>query len=167
MSIDITLQQIYDLPLSASIRESVNAFPLLESLHVVGLAVVFGTILIVDLRLVGVASHRREASKLIRELLPYTWIAFVLAVLTGIGMFMSNALSYAANTYFLLKMVALMVAGLNMAWFHSTAYRRISEWDETLPPPRAARFAGFTSLLTWMVVIFLGRWIGFTLEMVW
>ena len=167
MSIDTTLQQIYDLPLSASIRESVNAFPLLESLHVVGLAVVFGTILIVDLRLVGVASHRREASKLIRELLPYTWIAFVLAVLTGIGMFMSNALSYAANTYFLLKMVALMVAGLNMAWFHSTAYRRISEWDETLPPPRAARFAGFTSLLTWMVVIFLGRWIGFTLEMVW
>ena len=167
MSIDNTLQQIYDLPVSASIRESVNAFPVLESLHVLALAVVFGTILIVDLRLVGVASHRREASRLIRELLPYTWVAFVVAVLTGVGMFMSNALSYAANTYFLLKMVALVVAGLNMAWFHSTAYRRISEWDEALPPPRAARFAGFTSLFTWMVVIFLGRWIGFTLEMVW
>tara|TARA_A100001391_G_scaffold119169_3_gene80975 strand:+ start:6108 stop:6611 length:504 start_codon:yes stop_codon:yes gene_type:complete len=167
VSIDTTLQTIYDLPMSASIRENVNAFPLLESLHVVALAVVFGTIMIVDLRLIGVASHRREASRLIREFLPYTWVAFMLAVVTGLGMFMSNALSYAANTYFLLKMVALMVAGLNMAWFHSTAYRRISEWDETMPPPAAARFAGFTSLFTWMVVIFLGRWIGFTLEMVW
>ena len=167
MSIDTTLQTIYDLPLSAAIRENVNAFPLLESLHVLALAMVFGTILIVDLRLIGVASHRRDAARLIREFLPYTWVGFVLAVLTGLGMFMSNALSYAANTYFLLKMVGLGVAGLNMAWFHSTAYRRISEWDETMPPPRAARFAGFTSLITWMVVIFLGRWIGFTLEMVW
>lgn len=166
MSLQTMLQQIYDLPASSSIRENVNAFPILESFHVLAVAIVFGTILIVDLRLLGVAAHRREASRLIRELLPYTWGAFVLAVITGIGMFMSNALSYAANTQFLLKLVALAVAGLNMAWFHSTAYRRISEWDAALPPPAAARVAGITSLLTWTVVIFLGRWIGFTLEMV-
>lgn len=166
MTLETTLQQIYDLPLSNFIRENVNAFPVLESFHVLAIALVFGTILIVDLRLLGVAAHRSGARRLTSELLPYTWGAFVLAVITGAGLFISNAVSYAANTQFLIKLVALAVAGLNMAWFHSTAYQRIDQWDEDLPPPSAARFAGITSLLTWTVVIALGRWIGFTLETV-
>lgn len=166
MTLETILQQIYDLPLSNSIRENVNAFPVLESLHVLAVALVFGTILIVDLRLLGVAAHRNGARRLIAELLPYTWAAFVLAVITGAGMFISNAVSYAANTQFLIKLAALAFAGLNMAWFHSTAYRRIDQWDNDLPPPVTARFAGVTSLATWVAVIFLGRWIGFTLEMV-
>lgn len=159
------LQQIYDLSLSASIRENVNAFPVLESLHVLAVALVFGTILIVDLRLLGVASYRGSAAKLIVELLPYTWVAFVLAVVTGSLMFISNAVAYANNTQFLLKLVAIAIAGLNMMWFHSTAYRKIANWDADMPPPAAARFAGILSLILWTLVIFLGRWIGFTLEL--
>lgn len=159
-----TLQKIYDLPLSAAIRENVNAFPVLESLHVLAVALVFGTILIVDLRLLGVASHRRGAERLITELLPYTWGAFVLAVITGLLMFISNAPAYAANTQFLLKLVAIAVAGLNMVWFHTAAYRRIGQWDEDMPPPRSARVAGAVSISLWIAVIFLGRWIGFTLD---
>ena len=166
MTLETTLQQLYDLPLSNAIRENVNAFPVLESLHVLAVGLVFGTILIVDLRLLGMAAHRGSARRLTTELLPFTWAAFVLAAITGAGMFISNALSYAANTQFLLKLVALAVAGLNMAWFHGTTYRRIDQWDEDMPPPRAARMAGLASLITWTVVIFLGRWIGFTLETV-
>lgn len=161
-----TLQQLYDLPLSNAIRENANTFPVIESLHVLAATLVFGTILIVDLRLLGVISHRRGARRLITELLPFTWGAFVLAVITGSLLFISNAVSYAANTQFLLKMVALMAAGLNMAWFHSTAYRRIDQWDEELPPPLAVRVAGVLSLVAWVTVIALARWIGFTLEMV-
>lgn len=166
MILETTLQQLYDLPLSNAIRENVNAFPVLESLHVLAVGLVFGTILIVDLRLLGVAAHRSSARRLTSELLPYTWGAFVIAVITGAGLFISNAVSYAANPQFLLKLVALAVAGLNMAWFHTTAYRRIDQWDEDMPPPTAARIAGLASLVTWTVVIFLGRWIGFTLETV-
>lgn len=164
MSLETTLQQVYDLPLSASIRENVNAFPLIESLHVLAITLVFGTILIVDLRLVGVAAHRRSADRLIRELLPYTWAAFALAVITGTLMFISNASSYAANLEFRLKLVAIVLAGVNMAIFHSTAHRRIADWDLDLPPPAAARVSGFLSLALWTIVIILGRWIGFTLE---
>lgn len=166
MTLETTLQQLYDLPLSNAIRENVNAFPVIESLHVLAVGLVFGTIAIVDLRLLGIAAHRGSARRLTAELLPYTWAAFVLAVITGAGMFISNAPSYVANTQFLLKLVALAVAGLNMAWFHGTTYRRIAQWDEQMPPPRAARIAGLTSLITWTTVIFLGRWIGFTLETV-
>ncbi|NLR70477.1 hypothetical protein HGI47_06265 [Novosphingobium sp. ERN07] len=164
MSLETTLQQIYDLPISASIRENVNAFPLIESLHVLAITLVFGTILIVDLRLVGVAAHRRSADRLIRELLPYTWVAFALAVISGVLMFVSNAPAYAANLEFQLKLVAIALAGVNMAIFHSTAHRRIADWDTDLPPPAASRVSGFLSLALWTVVIVLGRWIGFTLD---
>lgn len=164
MSLETSLQQLYDLPISATIRENVNAFPLIESLHVLAITLVFGTILIVDLRLVGVAAHRRSADKLIRELLPYTWVAFALAVISGSLLFVSNAPAYAANVEFQLKLVAIALAGINMAIFHSTAHRRIADWDMDLPPPAAARVSGFLSLALWTVVIVLGRWIGFTLD---
>lgn len=164
MNLETTLQQINDLPISSAIRENVNAFPIIESLHVLSIAIVFGTILIVDLRLFGVAAHRRSAQRLTAELLPYTWVAFLGAVITGTLMFMSNPVSYANNTQFLLKLVVIAIAGLNMIWFHSTAYRRIAEWDEDMPPPTAARVSGALSFILWTTVIFLGRWIGFTLE---
>ena len=164
MSLESVLQQVNDLSISSAIRENVNAFPILESLHVLGLAIVFGTILIVDLRLFGVAAHRPSAKRLTAELLPYTWVAFVMVAITGLLMFMSYPVSYANNTQFLLKLVIIAVAGLNMVWFHSTTYRRIAEWDEDMPPPTAARVSGAVSFILWVTVIFLGRWIGFTLE---
>jgi hypothetical protein len=166
MSLDILLQNIYDWSVSDAIRANLSAFPMIESLHVLALTMVFGTILIVDLRLLGIVSHRRSARRLIVELLPYTWAAFVLAVVAGGLLFASNAVSYAHNPQFLWKMAAIAAAGVNMAIFHMTAYRRIVDWDDALPPPTVARLAGASSLLLWVLVIFLGRWIGFTLEVI-
>ncbi len=164
MTLDIFLQQLYDSSLAATIRENTSAFPWLESLHVLAITLVFGTICIVDLRLLGYASHRRGARQLIAELLPYTWVAFGGAVITGALLFTSNAVAYAANAQFQWKMIAIVAAGINMAIFHMTAHRRIVEWDDALPPPMAARLAGASSLLLWVLVIFFGRWIGFTLS---
>ena len=166
MFFDNLMRDVYNWSISDWIRANVSAFPTIESLHVVALTIVFGTILIVDLRLLGIASHRRSARKLIVELLPYTWVAFALAVVTGSLLFLSNALSYIHNPQFLWKMVAIAAAGINMGIFHMTAYRRIVDWDDALPPPTVARVAGATSLILWTVVIFLARWIGFTLETV-
>ncbi|KPF50538.1 MULTISPECIES: DUF6644 family protein [unclassified Novosphingobium] len=164
MTLHNTLQQIYDLPLSNAIRENVNAFPLLESLHVLAITLVFGSILIVDLRLVGYASHRRSTNRLITELLPFTWVAFGLAIISGGLLFASNAMAYAANTEFRLKLLMIAAAGINMAIFHISTQRTIDQWDEDATPPFAARAAGVLSLLLWSAVIFLGRWIGFTLD---
>ncbi len=164
MTLDIFLQQLYDSSLASTIRENTSAFPWLESLHVLAITLVFGTICIVDLRLLGYASHRRGARQLIAELLPYTWVAFAGAVITGALLFTSNAVAYAANAQFQWKMIAIVAAGINMAIFHMTAHRRIVEWDDALPPPMAARLAGASSLLLWVLVIFFGRWIGFTLS---
>lgn len=161
MDIDSTLQAIEGTPLATMIRESGSAFPTLESLHVIGIVLVLGTIAVVDLRLIGVGSHRSSALRLIKELLPFTWIAFCVCVITGALMFISNAITYAGNNYFWWKMGVLALAGLNMAVFHLGAYRRIDQWDTALPPPSAARLAGLGSMTLWTAVVFLGRWIGF------
>ena len=157
------LQNLTDSAIGAGIRESNVLFPWIESLHVLAATTVVGTIAIVDLRLLGYASHRKGARQLILDLLPFTWAAFGLAVVTGSLLFTSNASGYAANTQFLSKMAVLLLAGINMAYFHLTAYRRIDQWDDALPTPKAVRIAGATSLVLWITIVFLGRWIGFTI----
>jgi hypothetical protein len=167
MDIQSTLQAIQDTPWATAIGESDIAFPILESVHVIGIALVLGTIAIVDLRLLGYAAHRRSVHRLIRELLPFTWAAFAVCVVTGLLMFASNAITYADNRYLWLKLGTLVLAGLNMAVFHLGAYRQIEVWDthssdthSSTPIP--ARVAGLASMGLWVLVIFFGRWIGFS-----
>jgi hypothetical protein len=157
------LQSLYDSPVGSGIRESGVLFPWIESIHVLMATTVVGTIAIVDLRLIGFPSHRKGARQLILDLLPFTWVAFALAAITGSLLFTSNAPNYIADAPFVAKMVALLLAGINMAIFHLTAYRQIGQWNEALPPPRGVRLGGATSLTLWIVIVFLGRWIGFTI----
>jgi hypothetical protein len=137
-------------------------FPVVETVHVLALAVVFGTVAMVDLRLVGIASRRVSVQQLSREVLPWTWTAFVLAAIFGSLMFMSKAETYFHNFEFRMKFLALFLAGLNMLVFHFGPFRRVASWDLRQPPPVAARVAGGLSLLLWLLVIFYGRWVGFT-----
>lgn len=162
MNFTDVIQSLNDSAIGTMVRESGTLFPWLESIHVLMVAIVVGTIAIVDLRLMGYASHRRGARQLIIDTLPFTWMAFVGAVLTGLGLFLSNAVGYVDSKPFIIKMVVLALAGVNMAVFHLTAYRRIGDWDETMPTPTAAKVSGALSLTFWIVVIFLGRWIGFS-----
>jgi hypothetical protein len=163
MNIDSTLEFLAHTPLAMAISQGAMAFPMLECIHVVAIAGVVGTITIVDLRLLGYRSHRRGVRQLIADVLPYTWGAFGLALLAGALLFISNAPKYAHNTEFQMKMLLIVAAAINMALFHFTIYRRVGEWDERSPPPTAARIAGATSLGLWLTVVFLGRWVGFTL----
>jgi hypothetical protein len=137
-------------------------FPIVETLHVISLAMVFGSIVMVDLRLVGAASRNSALSRLSGEVLPYTWGAFICAVVTGTLLFVSKVHVYFYNLQFQLKFLCMFLAGVNMAVFHFGAYRRVLEWNERHPPPRAARLAGALSIALWIGVIFFGRWIGFT-----
>jgi hypothetical protein len=137
-------------------------FPIVETLHVISLAMVFGSIVMVDLRLAGATSRNSAVSRLSGEVLPYTWGAFICAVVTGTLLFVSKAHVYFHNLQFQLKFLCMVLAGVNMAVFHFGAYRHVLEWDEKYPPPRAARLAGVLSIALWMGVIFFGRWIGFT-----
>jgi hypothetical protein len=156
------LQNLEETELAGSIRHSLYIFPVLESVHVMALSVVFGTVMIVDLRLLGVASSRRPFARMSSELLRITWVAFALAALTGTLMFMTNARVYAGNTSFRLKMLLLALAGLNMAIFHLTVGRTVPRWGEAPAAPGLGKLAATLSLALWIAVIFTGRVIGFT-----
>jgi len=149
--------------LAARIRESRLLFPLLESVHVIGLALVFGTIAIVDLRLLGVASAQRSFRRMASDILRWTWAAFAVTVVTGSLMFMTNAAVYYGNAYFRAKMVLLVLAGVNVLVFELTAGRTVHRWDRApSAPPPVARTIAALSLAIWVGVIVTGRIIGFT-----
>lgn len=156
------LQSLADSPLGSHIHQSGVAFAWIESLHVMMIVTVVGSIAIVDLRLLGYRAHRRGVHQLMSDLLPFTWGAFALAAVTGGMLFTSQAPSYWESVPFRLKLAVLLLAGANMLGFHLTAYRKIAEWDESLRPPLVARIAGALSLSLWVAVMFLGRWIGFS-----
>jgi hypothetical protein len=156
------LEWLQGTGVAIQIRDSLYAFPLLESIHVIGLALVFGTIVVLDLRLLGLASTRRAVSRVMSDLLTWTWAAFVLTAATGALMFITNAVVYFHNSFFRAKMILLALAGLNMFVFELTARRTIRQWDEAPSPPRTARVVATLSLLIWVGVIVTGRIIGFT-----
>ena len=159
-------EQIADLPLSTAIRTGSTWqwwFPTIETVHVVAIATVFGSIVLVDLRLLGVSDRGLKVSKFSAEILPVTWTAFALAVVTGSLLFMSKAPDYFVNLQFRLKMLFILLAGMNMAFFQWGIFRKVEGWDVRMPPPAAARAAGLVSVVCWTTVIFLGRWIGFTM----
>ncbi len=156
-------QWLYDSPVGTAIRENGTLFPWVESVHVLSITLVVGSIFIVDLRLLGLASKSRAVSRLTREILPLTWTVFALAAITGALLFSSNAVKYAHNTFFLAKMALLVVAALNMMVFHVVTERGIEHWDSSPHPPAAAKLAGGLSMGIWIAIIVCGRWVGFTM----
>ena len=148
--------------LAVAVRESAMLFPWTESIHVLTLTIVVGSIAIVDLRLLGIASRGRSVGKLMQDVLPITWIAFLGALITGLMMFISQSATYMENFYFLGKMVLLMAAGINVLVFHTVTARSAAHWDITGTIPTGAKAAGAASLTLWTLIVIFGRWIGFS-----
>jgi hypothetical protein len=149
--------------LADNIRENDLLFPLIESIHVLAICLVVGSILAVDLRLVGLASVRRSARDVTHGILPLTWGAFVVAVASGGLLFISNAAKYLGNGFFVAKMFLIAAAGLNMLIFHFISSRDVARWEHEARPPLSARLAGGLSIVLWIAVVACGRWIGFTM----
>jgi hypothetical protein len=162
MDITAFLKSIETSGLATRIRDGLWLFPLIESTHVIGLSLVFGTILVIDLRLLGIASTQRPFLRLASDILKWTWAAFALTALTGTLMFITNARVYYHNFYFRTKMLMLVLSGVNMLIFELTAGRTIHRWDKDPSAPRAGKAVAALSLAMWIGIIIMGRLIGFT-----
>jgi hypothetical protein len=149
--------------LADDIRENDLLFPFIESVHVLAICLVVGSILAVDLRLLGLASIRRSVSRVTNGILPLTWCAFVVAVASGGLLFISNATKYLGNGFFIAKLFLIGAAGLNMMIFHAISAKDLPRWENETRLPLPARLAGGLSILLWVAVVACGRWVGFTM----
>ena len=121
---------------------------------------VVGSILFVDLRLLGLTAARYPITTLSKELIPWSWAAFVIAAITGFGMFITRAASHVVNPAFQWKMGLLALAGINMFYFHHRVYKSIHQWDTLSQTPMQIKIIGCLSLFLWSGVMLAGRWIG-------
>lgn len=148
--------------LSQAIAESAYLFPAFESAHVVALGIVFGSIAAVDLRLLNLRFTDQNVMSLTSRLLPFTWIAFIFAALTGVLMFVADPGRYLENLPFQLKFLLLALAGVNMAINHFMVSKNMEQWGQPGHSTTAAKLSGAASLILWTLIIFAGRWIGFS-----
>ncbi|TMJ47019.1 MAG: hypothetical protein E6G85_29200 [Alphaproteobacteria bacterium] len=153
-----------DSALADNIRENDLLFPLIESVHVVSICLVVGSILVIDLRLLGLASLNRPVGGITKAILPLTWSAFAVAAVSGLLLFVSNATKYLDNGYFVAKVLLICAAGLNMVVFHGISAKDLPRWENEAALPLPARLAGGLSILLWVAVVTCGRWIGFTMQ---
>ena len=148
-------------PISATIRESTWWYPIIESVHVLGLTLFVGLLLLWDLRLLGVTLRRVAVSEVWARLIPWISLGAVIMVISGILLFTSDPVRFYGNVFFRIKAFGLFLALLNALAFHFGIERRLPDWDTALVPPRAARFAGGASLLLWTLIIVAGRFVAY------
>jgi hypothetical protein len=151
------MQWLAEQPASVALRESLYVWPLIESTHVLTLAVFVGTAAMLDLRLLGASFGAVPASAFTGRLLPWTRVAFAVMAATGLLLFYATPVRYYQNLFFRLKLILLVAAGLNVWLFHSRVHRSVEAWDLEARPPRAARVAAIVSLTMWAGVVVAGR----------
>jgi hypothetical protein len=146
--------------LGRAMREWLWLYPSVEIVHIVGIALLFGSIAVLDLRLLGF-SRSVSAKRLAAHVLPWTASAFVLIVPSGLMMFTAHAADFIASGVFAVKMGLILLAAVNAAVFHMGVFRTADTWDVDAPPPAAARAAAAVSLAAWISVIACGRLLAY------
>ncbi len=152
---------INDSPLGTRIRESDNLFSVIETVHVLGITLMAGTIAIADLRLLGLVLKDTPASEVVSPLVKLTWLGFAVMFASGALLFWAEAATLYGNAAFRLKLLLLALAAANAWIFHATAYRRVSQWETAAHTPASARAAALCSLALWSAAIVCGRAIAY------
>ncbi len=150
------------LPSSIALRESLNAYPMLLTAHVVSMCLFAGLIAYWDLRLVGLALKRVSVSDIPKGLFPWALTGFAISLITGGLLLYSKPMVYYTNFYFWLKSSMIVLAGINMMVFHYTTERSVASWDTSAKPPLGAQLAGVFSLVLWAGVVVTGRLMAYS-----
>jgi len=157
MSLRPLFEWLDAFPTSIALRESDYGFAVLLSSHVVGMALFAGLIVMMDLRLAGLAYSRTPISQIQKRLFPWQMLGMVLSAVTGGMLFYSQPMRYYGKVYFWTKIALMALAGVNALAFHLTTYRSVATWDGDAVPPFRARLAGGLSLALWAGVVVFGR----------
>ena len=145
----------------STIRQSLWLFPAIETVHLLGMAALVGTITVLDLRLLGWVMPQRRVSEVTARLLRWAWLGFGVQVVTGVLLFSSEAVKIYGNPAFRLKMLFLLLAGIQALIFQTVVSRKLPAWDDRPALPAMAKVMGMISILLWVAIVTAGRFIGF------
>jgi hypothetical protein len=145
---------------AAAMRQWLWLYPIVEIVHITGIALLVGSIAMLDLRLLGL-SRALSVQRLARHLLPWSVTGFAIAAATGSMMFTAHATEFWVNPAFVVKMSLIGLAGLNALWFHLRTYPKVGGWDSGGAAPAMAKMAAALSLLFWVGVISCGRLLAY------
>jgi hypothetical protein len=148
----------YVTSIGEAIRNSIWMFPVIEAFHLVGLGMIGGAVLLVDLRLLGVGLTRQPVAQLSADAEPWLLGALTLMFASGIPLFLSEATKAYYSYAFWIKMTSLFLVLL----FTFTIRRRVTQTGIAVDRPELARLTAIISLCLWFGVAWGGRWIGFS-----
>ena len=157
MSIVTWCQWLQSTSLSTAISQSDLMFPAIEGSHILALSLSVGLIMILDLRFLGLAFRAEPVSKIMKQLMPWSLLGFAVMIITGVLLFMTQAEKAYANTFFRIKFLLLLMAGLNALYYQVRFYPKMKEWDSALQTPFGVRVCAVLSLIFWVGVIACGR----------
>jgi hypothetical protein len=150
-------QWLQNTSLSTSIKQSDLLFPLIEGSHILALSLSVGLIVILDLRFLGLAFPGEPVSRIMKQVMPWSLFGFAVMSITGLLLFMTQAEKAYGNTFFRVKLLLLLLAGLNALYYQLRFYPKMREWDTALRTPVGVRVCAVLSLVFWVGVIACGR----------
>lgn len=156
------LEWLRETAFSTNLREAIYMWGVVNGIHVLGLGLFMGLLLFWDLRLLNVGLRKVPVSDTWDRLAPWIGLGFLVMAVTGVLLFTADPVRYWGNIFFRIKLVALVLAGLNALAFHYGVGKRVVNWDTAGALPAAARVAGASSLVLWVVIIVCGRLIAYS-----
>ena len=154
-------QIVNDSSLATSLKLSRYAFPIIEGVHLLGLAFSVGLLMLIDLRLMGLFLRSESAGQVLRQLRPLAIGGFVVTFATGFVLFAASASELIVSKVFLFKLVVLALAGINAVLFEFKLGRHRSGWANSGRLPWGVKAAGWTSFVLWSAAVISGRMIPY------
>jgi hypothetical protein len=143
--------------IGTGIRESIWFFPIIETTHVLALALSVGVLIWFDLRLMGWGMKHQPVSQVHNQVMPLAFFGFLVMTISGVLLFWSEPEKCYLSGFFRLKVLFLILAAINAGIFELKTKKSIENWDKYPVPPMQARMAGLISIISWAAVIIAGR----------
>ncbi len=152
---------ISDLPISLWIGTHFWIIPIMQTLHILALTAAFGSVLMINLHILGLTGRSRTLAQTVHRFQPWIWWALVVLVVTGLGMILGEPIRELINPVFWIKMGLIIALVLLSLWYQSTLARGMVQWDMTLKARAGVRLSAAGLILLWCMIMFAGRWIAY------
>lgn len=157
MEITAICHYLQSLPWSVYIRQSTLLFPIIEGTHVLALSISIGFVLVLDLRFLRIGFRGEAASRIMGQIGPWMVTGLVIMFLTGILLFVAQAEKAYGSIFFRIKMLLLVLAGINALYYQLKFFPSMAVWDEAKKVPLGVRVCAVVSIILWIGVIVCGR----------